>query len=178
VATKRISRKHRSSSDKFLRFIPTDKGRVPNQLIAKHFPYAADAEWRYRVTVESSKMQYPEVVTYAKDGDHMLRIAQELIKGGVAKHEIFYTAEHRDDYSGEKAKIPTAKVLRFTPTGKSVPVPAQEIADDQLLQAAFPHMIIDPELRGLHLATIKGGDEGAQKYLRRQFPGDYPPSAS
>lgn len=97
MAEKRTSRKHRSSFDKFLRFIPTDKGKVPDQLIAKHFPYAADAEWRYRVTVESSKMPFPEVVTYARDGDHILRIAQELIKRGVAKHEIFCMAEHRDD---------------------------------------------------------------------------------
>jgi hypothetical protein len=77
-----------------------------------------------------------------------------------------------------KFGLPQGKVLQFTPTGKSVPVPAQEIADDQLLQAHYPHMFIEPRLRGLFLAGIKGGDEGTQKYLRERVSEDYSPSAS
>jgi len=80
--------------------------------------------------------------------------------------------------AGKKAKIPAAKVLRFTPTGKSVPVPAQEIADDQLLKAEFPDISMDPCLREYFLAQIKGGDEGRGKYLRDQFPENHPPPAS
>ena len=71
------------------------------------------------------------------------------------------------DYSGKKAKIPPAKILRFTPTGKSVPVPAQEVADDQLLQARFGHIAIPTELR-----------ESLVQFYREQFPGDFPPAAS
>jgi hypothetical protein len=73
-----------------------------------------------------------------------------------------------DDYSRKKAKIiPQAKILRFTPTGKSVPVPAQEVSDDQLLQAHFGHITIEPELR-----------ESLVQFYREQFPEDFPPAAS
>jgi hypothetical protein len=76
-----------------------------------------------------------------------------------------------------KFRLPKAKVLKFNPNGKSIPVSAQRIADDEqrimddrLLISRYGHTWLTDDLpgfRGWILAKIKGGDEGAQKYAEK-----------
>jgi hypothetical protein len=73
-----------------------------------------------------------------------------------------------------KIRLPKAKILQFTPTGKSIPVSAQTIADDKqriadnrLLRARYGDNWPPEDLRGWFLAKIKGGDEGVQKDAQR-----------
>jgi hypothetical protein len=55
-----------------------------------------------------------------------------------------------------KFRLPQGKVLRFTPTGKSIPLSAQEIADDQLLGTVFPSFEGPPQVREVLLAAYRG----------------------
>ena len=51
-----------------------------------------------------------------------------------------------------KLRLPQGKVLRFTPTGRAVPVSEQNLADQKLLQAHFPSVSCvfeEPERFGL-----------------------------
>jgi hypothetical protein len=65
-----------------------------------------------------------------------------------------------------KFRLPQGKILQFTPTGKSVPMSAQAVSDEALLAKHFPNMHFDASYRGLVLAELKGGDEGAREYLK------------
>jgi hypothetical protein len=65
-----------------------------------------------------------------------------------------------------KFRLPKGKIMQFTPTGKSVPMSEQTIADDQLLAGSRFRYVTNPDLRGAILAQIKGGVDGLRKYIQ------------
>jgi hypothetical protein len=54
-----------------------------------------------------------------------------------------------------KFRLPSAKILRFTPTGKAVPVSEQRLADSMFLATYFPGVKFTESERHLLLPVLR-----------------------
>jgi hypothetical protein len=109
---------------------------------------------------------------YSSSLARKLRACKQFVLDYACKHAYNLNCSQLTSSKGRqqmakknyKLRLPKGKILQFTPTGKSVPMSEQTIADDQLL-ARSRFRFADPDLRGAILAQINGGDDGLRKYL-------------